>query len=91
MIVYGCSRVTACVRSASACGSRARPRSRSASSVIASSNASPGGSITMIVSSAGSSALTARILSSCSAFSQKIARDSELLATQRHSSGEFVA
>ena len=44
----------------------------------------------MIVSSAGRSPRTARIFATCSAFSQTIARDSELPATHSHSSGEFV-
>ena len=51
MIVYGCSGVTAAMRSSRSARSRARPRSRSVSSGIASPT-SPDGSTTMIVSSA---------------------------------------
>ena len=48
------------------------------------------GSITTIVSSAGSWSRTARIFATCDASSQTIARASELPATHAHSSGEFV-
>ena len=106
MNVNGSSGRTAARRASSSSGVRERPRSRTCSSVIASSaspvDAAPlvaaplveasaaGGSITITVRRCGTCSRMAAILASCSLFSHTIAQASESEITHRHSSGELV-
>ena len=101
MNVNGSSRRTAARRASSSSAERARPRSRTSSSVIALSARTPsdgplaiaeesGASITMTVRMPGICSRIAAIFSSCSTSSQTIVLAAESEITHRHSSGELV-